>query len=256
MALLPDEIATEKASREREGRLVAHFVAKIKETFGPPPLVDGENPKEFDRILAELVRARCPTDVFIQMDAWDIAVAIWLDKRYNRASKLVLDRKIGENVEFQRQRSQQKFIQADNDAQRNDGSANDQRVPEKLKGELPADIEKTPQEILVAESATEEANALAFERAMPLLTDLDDLKTRNFFRRNVSRQMWAERRPGFIPPLAIILHKLNSEIQAEDQRAWLDELRAEEMRKQNDRTEKPAKQPHLPTVPAPGLGNP
>src|SRR4249919_81596 len=110
MTLLPEEVATQKASSENEARLVTNFVAKIKETFGPPPIVIGENPKDFDRILAELVRARCSNDIFIQMDVWDIAVAIWHDKRYNRASKLVLDRKIRENLDFQKQRPQRKLI--------------------------------------------------------------------------------------------------------------------------------------------------
>ena len=255
--LLPYEVSTEKLAREKEAHLVAHYVAKIMKTFGPAPIVKGENLEDFERILTELVRARCPGDFFIQLDVWDIAVEIWYDKRYNRASKQVLDRKIRENLDFQKQRPQHKLNQADDNAPRDDGGADDRSAEEKQKDELQNVIQGTPRQVETPldQAAAEEANARAFEQAMPLLKDIDDLKTRSFFRRNVSRNRGknvdrhiSRRSPSFNA-------YWNLEIQAEDQRAWVAEFLAEDAAKKA-RTAKPPEQTDLPAVPPPELGNP
>src|SRR5947209_6317713 len=111
--LSPDEVSTEQQARQRTQRLVAYHVTEIMKTHGPPPLIIGEDPKDFERVLVKLVSARCSNnDVFLHMDVWDMAVAILLDKRYDRASSRVLNRRIRENLEFQERRPKQKLIQA------------------------------------------------------------------------------------------------------------------------------------------------
>lgn len=254
-----EEIATQKLASEKEARLVAHFVAVIMKTHGPPPLTITEDPKDFERILIAVVRIRCPNDPLLQLDAWDIAVAILLDKRYNRASTGVLNRKICENLEFQEKRAQEKTKQAAAQAAPRNGHRDDDRsVTDKRKEQLQHVIEETPREVglLLDRVTMEVANSRAFEQALPVLTGIDDLKTRNFFRRNVSVQSFRERRPAYIPPLSHIQHKLDSQRQEEDRREWMEELDAQEQAEKAAQAAKPAGRTDLPTVSAPKLGKP
>jgi hypothetical protein len=260
--LSPEEIATQKLASEREAALIARHVAEIMKTHGPPPLIIGEDPKDFGRVLVKLVRARCSNnDAFLQNDIWDMAVANLMDKRYDRASSLVLNRRIRKNLDFQKQRPKQKLAEVSNNAtpyeDRDDRSAEERR-----KDKLRNVIEDTPREVghLLDQATLEEANACAFEEALPVLTAIDDLKTRNFFRRNVSRQMWGERRPAYIPPLAIIEHRLHFERAEESRREWLlDDMAQEQAEKEAQKQAqgaKPEEQQDLPTVSAPKLEQP
>src|SRR3954463_2612021 len=113
MTISADEVSTEQQARQRTERLIAYHVSEIMKTYGPPPLIIGEDPKDFQRALVKLVSARCSNnDVFLHMDVWDMAIAILLDKRYDRASSRVLNRRIRENLEFQQTRPKQKLLQA------------------------------------------------------------------------------------------------------------------------------------------------
>jgi hypothetical protein len=256
--LSPDEVATRKRADENEARLVAHYAAKIKKTHGPPPLTITESPEDFERILSAVIRIRCPEDDLLQLDAWDIAVAILLDKRYNRASTGILNRKICENLDFQEKRAQEKSKQANARSETHGDPQDANRSPtDKRKEQLQHVIEETPREVgqRLDQATLEVANSRGFEQALPGLTAIDDLKTRNFFRRNVSVQSLRERRPAYIPPLSHIQHKLDSQRQEEDRRAWLKELDAQEQAEKEAQAAKPASSQDLPTVSAPKLGN-
>jgi hypothetical protein len=256
--MTPEEIAELTQASKNEARLIAHHVAEIMKAFGPPPISIGEDPRDFERLLVKIIRARCADDAFLQLDVWDITVSIWLDKRYNRASTWVLDRQIRENLEFQKQRAEQKTI----DVGRSDEAAEhrqkaDRSAGEKRKAELQSVIKQTPQEveILLDQAAAEEANARAFEQALPVLTAIDDLKTRNFFRRNVSIQTWRERRPGYLPPLSHAEFLLKTKREEEDRVAWTAEFLEQQRADQAAKLASAANPPKdLPTVPSPGLG--
>lgn len=255
--LSPEEVAIQKRGAEKEARLVAHYVAEIMKTHGPAPILITESAADFERILIAVIRIRCPNDPLLQLDAWDIAVAILLDKRYNRATTGVLNRKICENLDFQEKRAKEKATQAPAQAAPRNGRPDDQSVTDKRKEQLQHIVEETPREVgqLLDQVTVEVANSKAFEQAMPVLTGIDDLKTRNFFRRNVSIQSLREHRPAYIPPLSLIQHKLNSQWEAENRAAWLKELDAQEA-EQTAQAAKPAERQDLPTVSAPKLGKP
>jgi hypothetical protein len=258
--LSPEEVATQKRAAEKEARLVAHYKAEIMKTHGPAPLLITENAGDFERILMAVIRIRCPNDPLLQLDAWDIAVAIHLDKRYNRASTGVLNRKICEILDLQEKRAKEKETakQARAQAAPRNGREDDRSVTDKRKQQLQHVIEETPREVggLLDQVAIEVATSEAFAQALPVLTGIDDLKTRNFFRRNVSVQSLRERRPAYIPPLSHIQHKLDSQREEENRAAWMKELGAQEHAEQTAQAAKPAERQHLPTVSAPKLGNP
>jgi hypothetical protein len=52
--------------------------------FGPPPLLPGENPADFDNLLAQLARDEKPTDTMEHAWVWDIAGFTWEILRYRR----------------------------------------------------------------------------------------------------------------------------------------------------------------------------
>jgi hypothetical protein len=52
--------------------------------FGPPPLLLGENPADFDNLLAQLARDEKPTGTIEHAWVWDIAGFTWEILRYRR----------------------------------------------------------------------------------------------------------------------------------------------------------------------------
>src|SRR4051812_19048111 len=75
----------------------ACVVAHMKSLFRETPVLKSEDPQAFDRILLDLVRSRWPQDFIQKMLVWDIAKSVWVDMRYTRHVRNVLDQPCREN---------------------------------------------------------------------------------------------------------------------------------------------------------------
>jgi hypothetical protein len=92
------------------------------------------------------------------------------------------------------------------------------------------------------------------------LTAIDDLKSRNFFRRTAAVASLQDRRPGYIPPVSLIQDKLDHERQRQDQAEWIiEDLKREQAEKEAEAAKEAAKsgqRSDLPTVAAPKIERP
>lgn len=57
----------------------------IWNSFGRPPLLQGENRADFDKLLERLARDEKPTDTMEHAWVWDVAVFTWEISRYRRS---------------------------------------------------------------------------------------------------------------------------------------------------------------------------
>ena len=175
-----DELEQIQRARDKDDELnqrAAYYVVDIKDLFGPPPVLTTENPQAFDRILLDLVRSRWPQDFIQKMLVWDIANQVWLDMRYDRHTRYTLER--GAQSDFQ---SLPPRLQ---------GSDNRTQIA----SALPPDFERM---------GPDEVEGEAFRDSIHYLQKIDEMKTTNFCRRNVSLQIWRGYNCSSIQPAYVV----------------------------------------------------
>ena len=59
----------------REEKLLAKHAAKLKQLFGPPPVLSSEDPGRFDQLLADLMACFTPADFLEQYPVRLLAVS-------------------------------------------------------------------------------------------------------------------------------------------------------------------------------------
>jgi hypothetical protein len=62
----------------------AHVPAHIAELLGPAPLLEGEDPKQYQALLSEIARAVKPIDVMEWLPVKDVVDLTWDTLRYRR----------------------------------------------------------------------------------------------------------------------------------------------------------------------------
>jgi hypothetical protein len=75
--------------------------AKLKELFGPPPVLSSEDPKAYDAMLARIIESLKASDFIEQLLGKDLMDATWEMKRYSRHKALVIERQIHEQQEME-----------------------------------------------------------------------------------------------------------------------------------------------------------
>ena len=158
-------------------QITAYMVADIKTTFGPGPALASEDPKLYDRILFDVVRARWPRDFIQRMLCRDIANAIWIDLRLDRHTRYTYDSRLIENRQQKRLPHRGGLNQAE---------INDQVLDPASEGTL---------------------QGQTFAGLAKYLLILDELRSTNFYRRNVSLQLSQEYRPTSMPRPAYMERK-------------------------------------------------
>jgi hypothetical protein len=98
---------------ERAQEAAANF-AKLREWFGPPPVLSTENQKAYDDLTMQLLQAFRPTDFIELMYIRQRADSTWEIVRYTRHKTLAIDRKFRARLEFQakRERARAKLKEA------------------------------------------------------------------------------------------------------------------------------------------------
>jgi hypothetical protein len=253
--MTPEKIARETDARADEHALLGRIVRDIKQMFGPPPIVLGEDPKDFDRILFGLVRTRHPDDFRHKLYIWDIATEVLLGRRLDRVCQLTLDRKLRKIVHLQKARAK---VEAQRKKEKQDAaesraefeSAADFTAAEKRIDQLATIIEETPDDVdgVLDRAALQAEIDRAFQQDMPFHIGLDDMKSRSYFRRNISIEMWQTHRLRFTSPLTLIQQREEDRIRRQDEQSWRDEMIADMKASQLAQTESPSTQPDQPPV--------
>ena len=226
----PDEARTQANVKAKELAVVQGLATEIKNMFGPPPILSSEDPKAFDRVLFALIRARCPSDVILKMCVWDIAVGTWHMSRIERVMKQTVDAKVRQLLKLQKDQLERQVQQKAERiaAAKSEAAATADLTPdEKRNDKLDRIIEETVPEVdaLIANADAEAIHAQAFQVEMPFIIALDEMKTRNFFRRNATLQSWASHRDrGLHTPLSIIQHREENRDRKRDEHRWWQEI--------------------------------
>ena len=74
---------------------------KLKELFGPAPVLSSEDSKAYDAMLARILESLKASDFIEQMLGKDLTDATWELKRYSRHKALVVERQIHEQQEME-----------------------------------------------------------------------------------------------------------------------------------------------------------
>ena len=75
--------------------------AELRDLFGPPPVLESEDLKAYDAMLAHILKSLKPRDFIEQMLAKDLTDATWEMKRYSRHKALVIERQYREQQEME-----------------------------------------------------------------------------------------------------------------------------------------------------------
>ena len=82
--------------------------AKLKELFGPPPVLSSEDPKAYDAMLARIIKSLKASDFIEQMLSKDLTDVTWELKRYSRHKALVIERQYREQQEMEEELKRQR----------------------------------------------------------------------------------------------------------------------------------------------------
>jgi len=226
-----DEKARRALVKADKDRLIIYLGNEIIKMFGPPPIVRGESRNDFLRILYGVISDKCPKHNLDKMHVWDIATSIFLGRRLDLVTRKALDRRIEEELKVQKQRRKDRAKQAENKKEADEAlaeikSAPDLTAAQKREDELTMVVDSTVQdtEKLMDRAEAEAAHAKAFEQAMPFMRNLDDMKSRNFFRRNISIEMWLTKKPVILPAVTALQLEQDSRFYREYQRDWMDQM--------------------------------
>jgi hypothetical protein len=225
---------------KREIAETRRIVERLKELFGPPPLIDGENPEDFDRILFGVVRARCPADFLLQMHAWDSASEIWNGLRLERYSRRIVENTVRRNQKLQEKRSQlveqkqsrqEAGISHHANIESDSGLTDNEKRMSKLE-DVVENVVPAVDEIL-NRAVLEEENARAFQQVIDSMVKIDDLKSKSFSRRNYSIEMLMTYRRVTAQLYTMLEDERYRRLREEDKEAWLVEMsnHAEEKQK-------------------------
>jgi hypothetical protein len=178
---------------EKEDELAlttACIVADIKTSFGAFPVLRGEDASRYDRILFDVVRGYWPSDFIGRMLCRDIANAVWFELRFDRHTQFSYDNLLLEKIELQKKRlGQQGLIQTK--------PTDDEQFV--------GPSEPTGNELVRIDRAEEEeVPGQTFHELAGYWRVLDDLKSTNFYRRNVSLQLMREHRPRSVLPAYMV----------------------------------------------------
>ena|SRR5215510_6343431 len=90
--------------REVRAEETAANFAKLRELFGPPPVLSTENQKAYDDLTMHLLQVFRPHDLIELMYIRQLADITWEIVRYTRHKTLAIDRKFRARLEFQAKR--------------------------------------------------------------------------------------------------------------------------------------------------------
>jgi len=90
--------------REEQAEEAAANCAKLREWFGPPPVLSTENQKAYDDLTMDLLQLLGPHDLIELMYIRQLADSTWEVIRYTRHKTLAIDRKFRARLELQAKR--------------------------------------------------------------------------------------------------------------------------------------------------------
>jgi hypothetical protein len=164
----------------------AATLAKLKHTFGPPPVLSTENLEVYDEIMSRLIERFAPQDIIEEELVKQLTDAIWESIRYTRHLTLAIERKFRQRLEFQAQRK--KLMAGRKDALARELAEKAQTPPSELErmhelqdvaegavSGIDEILKRTPQEL---------DHAHALERAIEFTERLDKLRNGAIARRN------------------------------------------------------------------------
>lgn len=183
---------------EHNEELLAQHAAKLKQLFGPAPVLSSENPDLFDELLVKLLKCFTPEDFLLQTLTWELAVQNWEIARGTRHKTLVIERRFRQRLKFQEQRA--KLL-----AKRKAGivaapaAANGERVSDGQRlVEIRANIESLVDDAdeILDRAPAEQEHAWALERSMNYYERLDDRVGIAIRRRNAVLEQFEIYRTG------------------------------------------------------------
>jgi hypothetical protein len=160
----------------REEKLLAKHAAKLKQLFGPPPVLSSEDPGRFDQLLADLMACFTPADFLEQTLIWELAVLTWEMARGTRHKTLAIERKFCQHLEFQVKRSkalaEAKASNAGGLAEANRAPLNDLQRLHNIQDNMESLVQDVDK--ILDRAPTEREHAFALERTIDYYERLDD----------------------------------------------------------------------------------